>query len=83
MTASVSSRSRRYPAPVRGRRRSRAGRWFERVALGAIMGAVALVVERRLMKALNRKGEASDATMKAGELELAPTPEQVDQQTDR
>jgi hypothetical protein len=53
------------------------------VALGAIMGAVAFVVERRLMKALNRKGEASDATMKAGELELAPTPEQVDQQTDR
>jgi hypothetical protein len=71
-----------YPAAVSGRR-SRVGRWFERVALGAIMGAVAFVVERRLMKTLNRKGEASDATLKAGELELAPTPEQVDQQTDR
>jgi hypothetical protein len=79
MKASVSSRSRTYPASVRGRRRSRAGRWFERVALGAIMGAVVLVVERRLMKALHRKDEASEPTANAGELELAPTPEQVDQ----
>jgi hypothetical protein len=49
------------------------------VALGAIMGAVVLVVERRLMKALHRKDEASEPTANAGELELAPTPEQVDQ----
>ena len=61
------------------RRRSRVGRWFERIALGAIMGAVAFVAERRLMKAMRRRGEEPKAT--AGEsVELSTAaPEQIDQ----
>jgi hypothetical protein len=55
------------------------GRWFERIALGAIMGAVAFVAERRLMKAMRRRGEEPKTT--AGEtVELSTAaPEQVDQ----
>lgn len=61
------------------RRRSRVGRWFERIALGAIMGAVALVAERRLMKAMRRRGEEPRGS--SGEsVELSTAaPEQVDQ----
>jgi HAMP domain-containing protein len=50
----------------------------ERVALGAIMGAVAFVVERRLLKAIRRKGDTERRT-DSGKLELAVTAEQVDQ----
>ena len=55
------------------------GRWFERIALGAIMGAVAFVAERRLMKAMRRRGEEPRGT--PGEtVELSTAaPEQVDQ----
>ena len=42
------------------------------------MGAVALVVERRLLKAMRGKGDTGRRT-DSGELELASTPEQVDQ----
>lgn len=56
------------------------GRWFERVALGAIMGAVAFVAERRLMKVIRRRGQrppgSSDETV---ELSTA-RPQQVDEQ---
>lgn len=31
--------------------------WVERAALGAIMTVVAVVVERRLLKALHRRGQ--------------------------
>ena len=39
------------------RRRTRRGRWLERLALGTIMSVVAFVVERRLMRTLRRRGE--------------------------
>ncbi|HEX2025509.1 MAG TPA: hypothetical protein VHH92_03845, partial [Actinomycetota bacterium] len=68
----------RYPAAVARRRRSRLARWFERVALGAIMGGVAFVVERRLMKAIRRRG-TEGAPPGGGEAELTTAPEQVDQ----
>jgi HAMP domain-containing protein len=67
-----------YPAAVAERRRSTVGKWVERVALGAIMGAVAFVVERRLLKAIRRKGDTERRT-DSGKLELAVTAEQVDQ----
>jgi hypothetical protein len=68
-----------YAPAVGTRRRSRVGRWFERIALGAIMGAVAFVAERRLMKAMRRRGEEPRGT--PGEtVELSTAaPEQVDQ----
>lgn len=43
----------------RGKRRNRFGRTFERVALGAVMGAIALVLERRLLRAVRGRGDAS------------------------
>jgi hypothetical protein len=33
------------------------GRWVERVALGAVMGAVAFVAERRLLKVIRRRNQ--------------------------
>jgi flagellar biosynthesis/type III secretory pathway M-ring protein FliF/YscJ len=55
------------------------GKWFERVALGVIMGAVAFVAERRLMKAMRRRGEEPrKAQGETVELSTA-APEQVDQ----
>jgi hypothetical protein len=68
-----------YPSAVAGRRRSRLGLWFERVALGAIMGGVALVVERRLVKAIRRRGAEGESREGGGDAELATAPEQVDQ----
>jgi hypothetical protein len=38
----------------------RFSRWFERVALGAIMTVVALVVERRLLKVIKERGTQED-----------------------
>ena len=38
-------------------RRRRVTTWLERAALGAIMTVVAVVVERRLVRALRRRGE--------------------------
>lgn len=67
-----------YPSAVARRRRSRLGLWFERVALGAIMGGVALVVERRLVKAIRRRGDQREAN-RGRDAELATAPEQVDQ----
>lgn len=61
------------------RRRSRVGRWFERIALGAIMGAVALVAERRLMKAMRRRGEEPRGTSRETVELSTAAPEQVDQ----
>ena len=41
------------------------GRWVERAALGAIMSAVALIIERRLLKVIGRRGaEGSSAEKK-------------------
>jgi hypothetical protein len=54
------------------------GKWFERVALGAIMGAVAFVAERRLMKALRKRGEEPRTARRTVEL-LPARPEQVDE----
>jgi hypothetical protein len=59
-----------------GRRRIRT--WIERVALGAIMGAVAFVVERRLLKLLRRRGEAEPGKAQPGRrVELSTAPEDV------
>jgi hypothetical protein len=60
--------------------RRRVVTWLERAALGAIMTVVAVVVERRLLKAIRRRGEEplgvpavpSDAVLTAA-------PEEVDQ----
>jgi hypothetical protein len=62
-----------------GRRgRSRIGRWFERVALGTIIGGVAFIVERRLVKAIRRRGAEGPAPDRGRDAELAAAPEQVD-----
>lgn len=52
------------------------------MALGTIMGVVAWVVERRMVKVLKRRGEEPQAGGNPG-VELSTTPEQVDDQTDR
>jgi hypothetical protein len=59
------------------------GRWFERAALGAIMGAVAWLVERRMMKVLKRRGEEPPTGAARPRAELSATPEQVGEQADR
>jgi hypothetical protein len=54
-------------------------RWFERVALGAIMGVVAFVVERRLIKALRQRGEGDTARGTGEGAQLTVSPEQVEE----
>jgi hypothetical protein len=71
--------SSRYAPAVGARRRSRIGRWFERVALGAIMGGVAFVVERRLVKTIRRRAAGRGAADRGVDAELTAAPEQVDQ----
>jgi hypothetical protein len=59
-----------------GRRRFRI--WAERVALGAIMSAVAFVVERRLLKLLRRRGETVPAGDQLGRrAELSASSEDI------
>lgn len=61
---------------VAGRRRFRT--WIERVALGAIMGAVAFVVERRLLKLLRGRDQAGPSSSPSGgRAELSAAPEDV------
>jgi hypothetical protein len=56
-----------------GQRSGRVTTWVERAALGAIMTVVAVVVERRLLKALRRRGEEPrPATTSDAELSAAP-----------
>ena len=65
---------------ARGRKpQARISRWFERVALGAIMGLVAFVVERRLAKALRRRGEGTSEDADQLEAELSAAPQDIDQ----
>jgi len=59
------------------------GRWFERVALGTIMGAVAWLVERRMMKVLKRRGDEPEAPGGSPRAELSTTTEQVEDQAGR
>jgi hypothetical protein len=54
-------------------------RWFERVALGAIMGMVAFVVERRLIKVLRRRSQDESRSGTEEDVELTVTPEQVEE----
>jgi hypothetical protein len=54
-------------------------RWFERAALGAIMGVVAFVVERRLRKALRGRGEEGPQGGSEDEVSLTVAPEQVEE----
>jgi hypothetical protein len=61
-----------------GKGRSNAVTWAERAALGAIMGVVAFVVERRLLKALRRRGASAPASTPRG-AELTAAPQNVDQ----
>ncbi|MGH2661218.1 MAG: hypothetical protein ACRDH8_00135 [Actinomycetota bacterium] len=56
----------------------RVSRTFERVALWAIMSVVAFVLERRLLKALRRRGEEPDRTV-SSDVELSAAPENVDE----
>lgn len=58
--------------------RRRFGRTFERVALGAVMGAIAFVLERRLLKAVRGRGDTS-STRDRGDVDLAVSPKDVDQ----
>jgi hypothetical protein len=53
--------------------------WVERAALGAIMGAVAFVVERRLRRALRGRDEDAAAALPGRDVELSATPKDVDQ----
>jgi hypothetical protein len=57
-------------------------RWFERVALGAIMSVVAFVLERRLLKAFRKRGEEPERTV-SRDVELSAAPENVDDQPTR
>ncbi|MGH2674845.1 MAG: hypothetical protein ACRDKA_13720 [Actinomycetota bacterium] len=62
-------------------RRRRITTWMERATLGAIMGVVAFVVERRLRKAIRRRGEAppeAPRTPPTADAELSTAPENVD-----
>jgi hypothetical protein len=81
-----------YARPVgRKKPQGRLGRWFERVALGAVMGAVAFVVERRLLKLIRRRGREEAGpegdrrpARRAGRgVQLTLSPEQVDDQPTR
>jgi hypothetical protein len=58
-------------------------RWFERAALGAIMGTVAFVVERRLMKLIRKRGDQTQESDRSKTAELEPATEQVEQQPQR
>jgi hypothetical protein len=66
----------------RRRRQSKVGRWIERVALGAVMGAVAFVVERRLLKVIRRRSrdETAGREPALGGPELTLAAEQVHNQ---
>jgi flagellar biosynthesis/type III secretory pathway M-ring protein FliF/YscJ len=59
-------------------------RWIERLALGAVMGAVAFIAERRLVKAIRRRDQKADQAprRRSGrhDLELALPSEEVDDQ---
>jgi hypothetical protein len=63
-------------AERRRKPQGKVARWFERAALGALMGAVAWAVERRMMKVLKRRGEEEPAARRPG-VELSAT-EQVE-----
>jgi hypothetical protein len=56
------------------------GRWFERVALGAIMGTVVFVVERRLMKLIRKRDDQPPGPDRSSTVELGPATKQVEQQ---
>lgn len=58
----------------------RVGRWFERVALGAIMGTVVFVVERRLTKRIRKRDDPPQGADRSRTVELGPATEQVEQQ---
>lgn len=60
--------------------RRRVVTWIERAALGAIMTMVAVVVERRLLRAIRRRGE-EPRPVPAGPSDavLSAAPEDVDQ----
>lgn len=56
------------------------GRWVERVALGAIMGTVVFVVERRLTKLIRKRDAQPQEADRSRTVELGPATEQVEQQ---
>jgi hypothetical protein len=47
-------------------KRGRVGLWFERVALGTILGVVAFVAERRLMKVVRRRSKEEAEGSRSG-----------------
>jgi hypothetical protein len=63
-----------------GERGRRAVVWVERAALGAIMTVVAVVVERRLLKALHRRGqEPQPSPPGSSDAVLTAAPQDVEQ----
>jgi hypothetical protein len=72
-------------------RKRRVRSWFARVVLGTMMGVVAFVVERRLLRAIKRGGQRSplDDLMKPalaeGEEQVlsSPTKQEVEDQGER
>jgi hypothetical protein len=72
---------RAYAHRVRRRKRqTRAFRWFERAALGAVMGGIAFVLERRLLRS---RGKGKAPKEDPSDLELAVPAQDVDDQTGR
>lgn len=63
-----------------GERTKRVTIWLERAALGAIMTVAAVIVERRLLRALHRRGE-EPRSGRAGppDLELSAATQDVHQ----
>jgi hypothetical protein len=54
--------------------------WLERAALGAIMTVVAVVAERRLLRALRRRGQQPrPAPTSPSDAVLSAAPQDVDQ----
>lgn len=63
-----------------GKRGKRVTIWLERAALGTIMTVVAVVVERRLLKALRRRGgEPRPAAAPSSDAVLSAAPQDVEQ----
>jgi len=68
------------PDVAKRKRHSRAFRWFERVALGAVMGGIAFVLERRLLRS---RGRGKAPKEDPADLGLAVPAQDVDEQAGR
>lgn len=64
------------------RRRTKIARAAERIALGAVMGAVAFVLERRLLRAIRGRGESPHHRDRS-DVDLSVASKDVDDQSGR